>query len=183
MATNNNTNHTSSSTSQFSSSSTIPLWLNGREVKTATTFDVISPVTQAKLYSCASASDEDAEAAVATAQEAFKSWSKTKPGFRRDIFLKAAEEFGRRRDELFAYSSSETGAPDNFFAFEFGAAVDACKAVAGLIAASSGSIPTMANEERSAVIVKEPYGVVLGIAPWNAPYVLGLRACLQPLAM
>ena len=159
----------SGSSSRFDSSSIIPLWLNGEEVKTEAVFDVVSPVTQKKLYSCASASEKDAEAAVAAAQEAFKSWSKTKPVARRDIFLKAAEEFARRRDELFAYSSSETGAAENFFGFEFETAVDAFKSVAGLIAASSGSFPAMANEERSALIVKEPYGVVLGIAPWNAP--------------
>lgn len=183
MATNGTTSNGEPSSSQFNTSSTITLWLNGKEASTELTFDVVSPVTQQKLYSCASASESDAEAAVTAAQEAFKTWSKTKPGPRRDIFLKAAEEFAKRRDELFFYSSTETGAPDNFFAFEFGAAMDACKAVAGLISASMGTIPTMASEERSASIIKEPYGVVLGIAPWNAPYVLGLRACLQPLAM
>ncbi|CAK7233782.1 hypothetical protein SBRCBS47491_008728 [Sporothrix bragantina] len=26
------------------------------------------------------------------------------------------------------------------------------------------------------MVVKEPYGVVLGIAPWNAPYILGIRS-------
>ena len=78
MATNGTTSNGSTTSSKFNSSSTIPLWLNGREVRTKTTFDVVSPVTQEKLYSCASASEADAEAAVAAAQEAFKTWSKTK---------------------------------------------------------------------------------------------------------
>jgi acyl-CoA reductase-like NAD-dependent aldehyde dehydrogenase len=34
-----------------------------------------------------------------------------------------------------------------------------------------------------ALVLREPYSVVVGIAPWNAPYILGLRACLFPLAV
>lgn len=178
------TNGTSGSKSAFDTSSTIPLWLDGKEVKTSTTFDVISPVDHEKLYSCAAASEDDAQAAIASAEKAFKTWSKTKPAERRDIFLRAYEEFAKRRDELYAYSQTETGAPDSMFNFEYGAAADACKAVAGyLVSALNGTLPTVQEEGKSAMIIQEPYGVVLGIAPWNAPYVLGLRACLQPLAM
>ena len=39
------------------------------------------------------------------------------------------------------------------------------------------------DEGKSAMIFREPYGVILSITPWNAPYILGLRACLAPLAM
>lgn len=178
------TNGATASASGFNTSSTIPLWLDGKEIKTSTTFDVVSPIDQQKLYSCSSASEDDALAAVAAAEKAFKTWSQTKPSERRDIFLRAAEEFTKRRDELFAYVHTETGAPDSMFGFEYGVAIDGCKAVAGLInAASTGAVPTITAQGRSAMIVNEPYGVVLGIAPWNAPYALGLRACLQPLAM
>jgi acyl-CoA reductase-like NAD-dependent aldehyde dehydrogenase len=180
----NSANGTTSSASKFDSSSTIPLWLNGKEVKLDSTFDVISPLNQKPLYKCSSADETDVEKAVATAQEAFKSWSQTKPDQRRDIFLRASEGFKQRRDELRAYSYHETGAAEAMFAFEHGLAQNACLSVAGLIgAASAGSMPIVGEEGASAMMIKEPYGVVLGIAPWNAPYVLGLRACLQPLAM
>lgn len=32
------------------------------------------------------------------------------------------------------------------------------------------------------LVFKEPLGVVLGIAPWNAPIILGLRAVVAPIA-
>ena len=164
--------------SNFDTSSTIPLWLNGKEIKTSETFDVVSPIDQQKLYSCASASEDDTINAINTAAETFKTWSKTKPSVRRDIFLKAADEFAKRRDELHTYSKTETGAADSMFEFEYALACDACKSVAGMISiASHGSAPTVADDTMSAMLIKEPYGVVLGIAPWNAPYVLGLRAC------
>jgi len=73
---------------------------------------------------------------------------------------------------------------DAFFAFEHEGAVQACRDVAGLIqVATIASMPVIDAEGSSSAVLNEPYGVVLGIAPWNAPNVLGLRACLQPLAM
>ncbi|KIW88947.1 uncharacterized protein Z519_10431 [Cladophialophora bantiana CBS 173.52] len=168
----------------FDISSTIPLWLDGQEVKLPSTFDVVSPLDQKTLYKCSSADEEDVQKAIAAAEKAFTTWSKTKPNFRRDIFLRAADEFKRRRDELKHYSYSETGAAESMFAFEHNLAYEACKSVAGLIqVASTSSMPVVVEEGANAMVVKEPFGVVLGIAPWNAPYVLGLRACLQPLAM
>jgi hypothetical protein len=39
----------------------------------------------------------------------------------------------------------------------------------------------MVAEGSSAIMLRERYGVVLGFAPWNVPFVLGRRASLQPL--
>jgi acyl-CoA reductase-like NAD-dependent aldehyde dehydrogenase len=180
----NGTNGTAPSGSNFNSSSTIPLWLDGKEVTPSSTFDVISPLDQKTLYKASSASEEDALKAIASAEKAAKAWGKTKPNERRDIFLRAAEGFKKRKDELHQYSRTETGAAESMFSFEHNLAYQACLSVAGLIqVATTSSSPVVAEEGSSALIIKEPYGVVLGIAPWNAPYVLGLRACLQPLAM
>ena len=60
----------------------------------------------------------------------------------------------------------ETGSERPMFEFTFGVAIDACKDIAGLIATVQGSVPTVAEEGSSAIVYKEPYGVVLGIAPW-----------------
>ncbi|KAL6819269.1 vanillin dehydrogenase [Trichoderma camerunense] len=173
-----------SSVSAFTTSSTIPFWLKGKQVMSAETFDVISPLDQKPLYKCSSASEGDVLRAVKAAKEAYMSWSQTKPDTRRDIFLRAAELFERRRKEMFHYSHTETGAAQNIFDIEHGFAANACRSIAGLIqVATTSSMPIVAEEGRHAMLVKEPYGVVLAISPWNIPNVLGLRACLQPLAM
>lgn len=69
-----------------------------------------------------------------------------------------------------------------YFAFDFSDALESLKSCAGLISTVQGSVPSILDEERSAMVVKEPYGVVLSIAPWNAPCILGLRSFLGPLA-
>ena len=69
-----------------------------------------------------------------------------------------------------------------YFEFDFNDALESLKSCAGLISAVQGSVPSILDEERSAMVVKEPYGVVVSIAPWNAPCILGLRSFLGPLA-
>ena len=108
---------------------------------------------------------------------------RTKPGFRRDLFLRAAEELVRRKDDLWHFCSTETGSTEPYFEFDFNDALESLKSCAGLIvSAQAGSTPSMLDEDRSAMLVKEPYGVVCAIAPWNAPCILGLRSFLGPLA-
>ena len=122
-------------------------------------------------------------AAVAAAEAAFPAWSRTKPGFRRDLLLRAADELVKRKDDLFHFCSTETGSTEAYFEFDFNDALESLRSCAGLIVGvSSGSVPPMLDETRSAMLVREPYGVVVSIAPWNAPCILGLRSFLGPLA-
>lgn len=172
------------SKSRWSRESTIPFWLDGKEVTSEAGFDVISPLDHQVLYQCASASEQNVANAISSAQKAFRTWSQTKPKARQDIFLRAAEGFRQRRDEFRHYSYTETGGAEAMFAFEHNAAYEMCKSVAGLIqVATESSSPVVDADNSSALVLKEPYGVVLAIAPWNAPNVLGLRSFLQPLAM
>ena len=174
----------SSAASSFDTSSTIPLWLDGKQVTTSAAFDITAPTTLKALYKSSAASESDALAAVSAAAKAQPAWAKTKPAERRDLFLRAADEFVKRRDELWHYCSTETGSTEPYFAFDFSDCLESIRACAGLIvSASEGSIPTMSEEGRSAILVQEPYGVVLSIAPWNAPCILGTRSFLGPLAM
>lgn len=162
----------------------VPLWRGGQEVKTADTFDLISPLVDKALYKASSATVEDCNAAVAAAESAFPAWSKTKPGFRRDLFLKAADELVRRKDEMWWFCNQETASTEMYFNFDFNDALESLKSCAGLIASGSGQgfLPDMLDENRSAMVVKEPYGVVTAISPWNCPCILGLRSFLAPLA-
>ena len=169
--------------SAFDTSSTIPLWLNGKAITTAESFDIISPLTEKVLYKAAAASASDALAAVDAAAAAQESWAATKPSFRRDLFLKAADELVKRKDELWHYCSTETGSTEPYFAFDFNDALESLRSCAGIIhTASVGQSIPIAEEGRSSMLLPEPYGVVLSIAPWNAPCILGLRSFLGPLA-
>ncbi|KAK6362481.1 hypothetical protein LTS17_012822 [Exophiala oligosperma] len=168
---------------QLLPSSTVPLWIDGCEVLTGQTFDVVSPVNGKVCWKAASADESDAIAAVEAASTAFELWSKTKPAARRDIFLRAHGLLRERRELAKNYSHVETASPDAQFAFEYNAGMELCLQLANLPAALNGIVPETDEAGSRAIVIREPFGVVLGIAPWNAPHVLGLRACLAPLAV
>ena len=150
-----------------SSSFTVPIQVNGKELETEHSFDVVNPATGKVIWHSAAASVKDATAAVEAAQAAFPSWSRTKPSTRRDIFLKAADILSSRAEELGKYMMEETGAEKGFtFGVNIAQGIEILKDVAGRIVTITGSVPVCAAEGTSAMLLKEPYGVVLGIAPW-----------------
>ncbi|MCJ1287282.1 hypothetical protein MMC26_006630 [Xylographa opegraphella] len=179
----NGTNGTSHDGANGSTHQIIPLQINGKEVETSTTFDVVDPSTGKVIWKSASASKEDAINAIEAAQAAFPAWSQTKPSKRRDIMLKAAEILQSRSEELGGYMMTETGSQAAFATgFNIPTSVEMLKDIAGRIVTISGSLPVCGEEGTNAIVYKEPYGVVLGIAPWNAPYILGFRAVAYALA-
>ncbi|KAI9148856.1 Vanillin dehydrogenase [Paramyrothecium foliicola] len=162
---------------------TIPLIINGKDVVTNETYEVISPVTGKHVWSFASAAESHVDEAVEKAQEAFPTWSKTKVAHRRDLFLTAADIIERRKRELGDYMHHEIGANEGYQDFILGLSIDGLRDTAGRISgAMQGSMPESNLPGMKAMVLKRPYGVNLGIAPWNAPYHLGLRSVTFALA-
>ena len=145
----------------------ISILINNKEETLSSTFDVVNPATGKVIWKSSSASKEDAARAVEAAQKAFPAWSKTKPEYRRDLLLKAAQILESRTEEYGHYMEVETGSSEGFAGgFNLPLSVNMLKDVAGRTSTINGSVPVMGQEGRSAMVLKEPYGVVLGIAPW-----------------
>lgn len=152
--------------STTSAAQAVPLIINGKDVATKDTFAVINPRTGQEAWKSCSATGADAVKAVESAQTAFPVWSKTKPAVRRDVLLRAAELFQTREKELRQYQIDETGADPKFIDWILPLTVEQLKDVAGKVTSIQGAVPATSEEGRSAIVYKEPYGVVLGIAPW-----------------
>jgi acyl-CoA reductase-like NAD-dependent aldehyde dehydrogenase len=148
-------------------SEVIPLVINGRHVKTETTFPVVSPVSTKTVWTCSSATRDHVLEAASAAQEAFRTWSATKPSTRRDIFLRAAELIAERREELGGYMHEEIGADQAYQDFILGLTIEGLKDTAGRIpGALQGEVPVSNHDGMHVITYKRPYGVVLGIGPW-----------------
>lgn len=145
---------------------TVPLIIDNSDVTTSETFDVNNPAKGSVEHECSAAVVEHATKAVESADKAFRAWSSTKPATRRDILLKTSDIFLARKDEFVRYMCEETGSQAEFAEFILMLGVNLLKDVAGKISGIEATSPALSQEGTSALVFKQPYGVVLGIAPW-----------------
>ncbi|KAF2816481.1 aldehyde dehydrogenase family protein [Mytilinidion resinicola] len=161
----------------------VPLWINGEQKTSSSSFKVISPGLGTACWRAATASKGDVIEAIDAAQGAFPSWSKTKPSMRVKILLRAADIMEHNIDEYAGFMATEMGADIGVAKF-FVTPLSICmlRDIASRISSICGTVPVCQDEGTSCIVYKEPYGVTLGIVPWNAPYVFGIRAAATAIA-
>jgi benzaldehyde dehydrogenase (NAD) len=158
--------------------------IDGEEVSASNgaTFDRRNPLDGEVASRAPAATLEDARAAVRAAQRAFPAWSSMGPGERRRLLSRAADALEALGDEFAAAMAAETGASGMWAAFNVHLAADGLREAAAMTTQISGEIIPSDVPGSLAMAVRQAAGVVLGIAPWNAPVILGVRAIALPLA-
>jgi acyl-CoA reductase-like NAD-dependent aldehyde dehydrogenase len=153
-----------------------------RAARSGDTFSRLNPYTGETATRASAGGREDARAAVDAAHAAFAQWSQTGPGERRAILSRAAELITERQNEIAATMIEETGAT-------FGWGMFNCMLASGMLREAAAQTYGMLGEVipsdvpgKLAMAVRAPAGVVVGIAPWNAPVILAARAVAMPLA-
>ncbi|NVF13961.1 MULTISPECIES: aldehyde dehydrogenase [Halomonadaceae] len=146
------------------------------------TFTRANPLSGEVVTTAAAASVGDANTAADAAGRAFEAWSKTGPGERRAKLLKAAELMEARQGDFIDRMVEETGATLGWAGFNVTVAADVLREAAALTTQIQGDIIPSNVPGSMAMGVRVPCGVVVGIAPWNAPIILGTRAIATPLA-
>ncbi|MGZ5985235.1 MAG: aldehyde dehydrogenase [Caulobacteraceae bacterium] len=147
------------------------------------TFDRLNPVTGEVATIAAAATVADAKAACDAAAAAFPKWSSMGPSARRKIMMKAADILEARTPDFIKLVSGETGGSPGWGGFN-------CFLAAGMLR-EAGAITTQVMGQTMpsdkpgmlSIATRSPCGVVLGIAPWNAPVILGVRSIAVPLAI
>lgn len=119
---------------------------------------------------------------VERAARAHVEWSKTGPSQRRELLLAAAALLAQRADDFVQAMVQETGTSAAWAQFNVRGGISALKEVASLTTQIGGETIPSDIAGCMAMTVRTSVGVVLGIAPWNAPLLLGLRAIAMPLA-
>lgn len=161
----------------------VPLLIAGKAcpARDGRTFERRNPVTGEVVSQVAAATLEDADAAVAAAQAAFPAWAALAPNERRTRLLKAAEQMQARAGEFIA-AAGETGAMANWYGFNVHLAANILREAASLTTQINGEVIPSDVPGSFAMALRQPCGVILGIAPWNAPVILATRAIAMPLA-
>ena len=163
---------------------TISLLIGGerRQATGRATFERRNPLDGSVATVAPAASPEDAVAAVDAAAAAFPDWSRTGPGARRALLLKAAEALEAKADEFAQAVAAETGGSALWAGFNVHLAAGMLQEAAALTTQISGEVIPSDVPGNLALALRQPAGVVLGMAPWNAPVILGVRAIATPLA-
>ncbi|PZN29960.1 MAG: salicylaldehyde dehydrogenase [Proteobacteria bacterium] len=153
-----------------------------RPASGAATFVRANPLTGEVATTAAAASPDDARAAAEAAAAAFPKWSALGPNARRALLNKAADLLAARAEEFATLMMAETGATAAWGHFNVQLAAGMLREAAALTTQVTGEVVPSDVPGSLAMAIRQPVGVVLGIAPWNAPVILGVRAIATPLA-
>ena len=145
-------------------------------------FERFNPVDGQLVSTHESASTQDAIAAVKSCAKAFSTWAATGPSYKRDILLNAARLMEERIEELTQMMVAETGASKAWAGFNAHLAPSMLREAAGLTTQIKGEIIPADKPGMFSMALRRPAGVVVAIAPWNAPIILAVRAICTALA-
>lgn len=153
-----------------------------RAAANGATFARRNPLDQSVATRAPAATPEDAVAAVEAAAQAFPAWAALGPGERRALLMRAAKALEARAEDFTAAMAAETGASAIWAGFNVHLAAGMLLEAAALTTQIAGEVIPSDVPGSLAMAVRQPAGVVLGIAPWNAPVILAVRAIATPLA-
>jgi succinate-semialdehyde dehydrogenase/glutarate-semialdehyde dehydrogenase len=146
-------------------------------------YAVVNPATGETLAEYDTLSDAGVEAALASAHDGFRVWSRTAPAERAEGLRRVAQLHRERRDDLAAIIVREMGKPLEAALGEVDFAADITEYYADNIEKITGDTPIDILGEGSAVIRRSGLGVLLGIMPWNFPYYQVARFAAPNLAV
>ncbi|MGO4474939.1 aldehyde dehydrogenase [Massilia sp. 2TAF26] len=153
-----------------------------RAASNGATFERHDPATGDVATRAAAATLEDADAAVEAARAAFPAWSAMAPGARRALLLKAADAMEALRGRFVETAVLEAGGAPMWYQFNVTLAANMLREAASMTTQIGGEVIPSDVPGSLAMGVRQACGVVVGIAPWNAPIILGTRALAMPLA-
>ena len=145
-------------------------------------FTRINPITGEVASSATAMKAADIPAITAKAAAAFPAWAAQGPNARRAVLMKAAAALEAKQADFVAAMMAETGSTAGWAMFNLGLAASMVREAAALTTQIAGEVIPSDKPGCLAMALKEPVGVLVGIAPWNAPIILGVRAIAVPLA-
>jgi benzaldehyde dehydrogenase (NAD) len=145
-------------------------------------FERLNPLTGAVASSAKAMTPADVQAIAEGAQKAFPTWSAMGPNARRAVLMKAAVALEARAEAFVEAMMHEIGATKGWALFNLGLAASMVREAAAITTQIGGEVIPSDKPGCLSMALREPVGVIVGIAPWNAPIILGVRAIAVPLA-
>lgn len=145
-------------------------------------FDVIDPATEKKVASVASATPDDAIAAVDAAHAAFEGWAGKKPRERGEVLRKAFELIMRDAERLAKLITVENGKALADSRAEVAYAAEFFRWNAEEAVRNLGQLSRAPSSGARIVVQHKPIGVAILVTPWNFPAAMATRKIGPALA-
>jgi acyl-CoA reductase-like NAD-dependent aldehyde dehydrogenase len=150
------------------------IWVNGAYSagSSGKVIEVHNPATEEIIDTAPAANAADVDAAISAAQAAFPSWKRLPADEKAEMLHEVAQKLTARTDEFARLLTLEGGKPlvENKDEMAWSAACFRYYAEIGRN--SRGRVIPSVESSQLALVLKEPYGVVAAIIPWNYPILL-----------
>src|SRR5437016_6877035 len=162
----------------------IDLWIGGkwRSASDGGRFDVLDPATENKIASVASATVEDAKAAVDAASDAFAGWAGRKPRERAEILRKSYELIMRDAERLAKLITIENGKALSDSRGEVAYSAEFFRWYAEEAVRNIGQVSRAPASGARILVHHKPAGVAVLVTPWNFPAAMATRKIGPALA-
>ncbi|HEX9133854.1 MAG TPA: aldehyde dehydrogenase family protein, partial [Ktedonobacteraceae bacterium] len=150
------------------------MWINGAFTtgNSGNVIEVRNPATEEIIDTAPAANAADINQAVTAAQAAFPGWKKTPAGEKAEMLHEVAQKLTERTEEFACLLTLEGGKPLIENKDEMGWSAACFRYYAEIGRNSRGRVIPSIEESQLALVLKEPYGVVAAIVPWNYPILL-----------
>lgn len=139
------------------------------------TIEVVNPANEEVVSTVPSASVEDTQRAIVSAESAQKEWAKLPSSQRAKYLFAICNEIRDNVEVLAKTISDEMGKPLDQATIEVNVTADYFEYIAGWARKYEGEIVPSDRPNENILVYKQPIGVVAGILPWNFPFFLIAR--------
>ncbi|HXY32055.1 MAG TPA: NAD-dependent succinate-semialdehyde dehydrogenase [Gemmatimonadaceae bacterium] len=158
------------------------LWIGGRWLDAAKTFEVRNPANGEVLAEVADATSADARRAVDAAEGAAANWASTPAPERAKLLRRAEALMLERADDLARTLTLEGGKPLAEARGEIGYAASFLGWFAGEAERVYGRVIPASTGTKRLLALRQPVGIVAAITPWNFPAAMVTRKIAPALA-
>ena len=153
------------------------MFVNGEwvDAKSGDTYEVKNPANGEVVDRVPSGNVDDANAAIESAEAAFKDWAATAPDARGEILHKGVNLVKEQLKDLAGLLTKEQGKPFMESMGELTHFLHGMEFYIGMASKIRGSqvpLPPTMNPNCYGIIMKQPVGLCVGIVPWNFPITL-----------